>query len=130
MGFVGIRLRAPSVGGEPSTPIQPLLRLRCPDSYDNTEPMTLELLSRRRQDQDGAGATSSRGAHFPCFDGLRAIAALTVLGVHTTFVSGFTTSHPGWGRYTSRLEIGVEVFFVISGFLLYRPFATAHFGGK
>jgi peptidoglycan/LPS O-acetylase OafA/YrhL len=65
--------------------------------------------------------------HFPCFDGLRALAALLVIGVHTSFVSGFTT-RDYLGIYTSRLEIGVSVFFVISGFLLYRPFAGAHFG--
>jgi peptidoglycan/LPS O-acetylase OafA/YrhL len=58
---------------------------------------------------------------------LRALAALLVIGVHTTFVAGFTTSNH-LGIYTSRLEIGVSVFFVISGFLLYRPFAAAHFG--
>ncbi len=66
------------------------------------------------------------GPHFPCFDGLRALAALLVIGVHTSFVSGFTTRNY-LGIYTSRLEIGVSVFFVISGFLLYRPFAAAHF---
>ncbi|MGH9114368.1 MAG: acyltransferase family protein [Acidimicrobiales bacterium] len=57
---------------------------------------------------------------------MRALAALSVIGVHTTFVSGFT-GRSGVGNYTSRLEIGVAVFFVISGFLLYRPFAAAHF---
>ena len=46
--------------------------------------------------------------------------------MHTTFVSGFT-GRSGLGNYTSRLEIGVSVFFVISGFLLYRPFAVSHF---
>lgn len=66
---------------------------------------------------------------YPCFDGLRAFAAVSVIGVHTTFVSGFT-GRSGLGRYTSRLEIGVSVFFVISGFLLYRPFAAAHFRGS
>jgi peptidoglycan/LPS O-acetylase OafA/YrhL len=54
---------------------------------------------------------------------------LLVIGVHTTFVSGFT-GRSGIGNYTSRLEIGVSVFFVISGFLLYRPFAVAHFADK
>jgi peptidoglycan/LPS O-acetylase OafA/YrhL len=49
-----------------------------------------------------------------------------VVGVHATFVSGFT-GRSGLGNYTSRLEIGVSVFFVISGFLLYRPFAASHF---
>jgi peptidoglycan/LPS O-acetylase OafA/YrhL len=68
-------------------------------------------------------------SRFAGFDGLRALAALSVVGVHTTFTSGFT-SRSGWGRYTSRLEIGVEVFFVISGFLLYRPFAAAHMAGR
>lgn len=71
-------------------------------------------------------AAPRRPARYPCFDGLRAIAALTVVGVHTSFASGLTTIHPGIGRYAARLEIGVEVFFVISGFLLYRPFAAAH----
>lgn len=52
-----------------------------------------------------------------------------MIGTHTTFPSGFT-GRSGLGRYTSRLEIGVEVFFVISGFLLYRPFAVDHFGGR
>lgn len=66
---------------------------------------------------------------FPCFDGLRAIAAITVVMVHTSFQSG-VTPRTGWGPYTSRLEIGVAVFFLISGFLLYRPFAAAHFGGR
>jgi peptidoglycan/LPS O-acetylase OafA/YrhL len=55
------------------------------------------------------------------------LAALLVIGVHTSFVSGFTTSNY-LGIYTSRLEIGVSVFFIISGFLLYRPFAATHFG--
>jgi peptidoglycan/LPS O-acetylase OafA/YrhL len=63
--------------------------------------------------------------HFPCFDGLRAIAAVSVLLLHTAWVSGFT-KRSSWGLYTSRLEIGVSVFFLISGFLLYRPFALSH----
>lgn len=63
--------------------------------------------------------------HFPCFDGLRCIAAVSVLLLHTAWVSGFTKGST-WGLYTSRLEIGVSVFFLISGFLLYRPFALSH----
>lgn len=52
-----------------------------------------------------------------------------VVGVHTAFVSGFTV-HDSLGRYTARLDAGVEVFFVISGFLLYRRFALAHLAGR
>jgi peptidoglycan/LPS O-acetylase OafA/YrhL len=66
---------------------------------------------------------------FPGFDGLRAIAALLVIVVHTAFQSGLTTGS-SLGRYSARGEIGVAVFFLISGFLLYRPFAAAHLAGR
>ncbi len=65
-------------------------------------------------------------AFFPLFDGLRAIAALLVVVVHASFISGFTTHQGMWGALTARGEIGVSVFFLISGFLLYRPWAAAH----
>ena len=67
--------------------------------------------------------------HFACFDGLRAIAAVSVLLLHTAWISGFT-DRSSLGAYTSRLEIGVAVFFLISGFLLYRPFAVSHLSGS
>lgn len=74
---------------------------------------------------------------FPAFDGLRAIAALLVVLVHASFMAGYTTrtnadgsfANP-LGAYTARGEIGVAVFFLISGFLLYRPFAAAHLSGR
>jgi peptidoglycan/LPS O-acetylase OafA/YrhL len=63
---------------------------------------------------------------FPLFDSLRAIAALSVLFFHVAFVTrGFT--QPGFGRVLAQLNIGVPIFFLISGFLLYRPFAHARF---
>ncbi|HEX7355909.1 MAG TPA: acyltransferase [Mycobacteriales bacterium] len=64
------------------------------------------------------------------FDGLRAIAALMVIVVHTGIASGFTFRHHGVGPYFARGEIGVSVFFLISGFLLYRPFVAAAFEGR
>jgi len=74
--------------------------------------------------------TPKRPPRFPAFDGLRAIAAITVVMVHTSFVSGITPRHRSTiGAYTSRLEIGVAVFFLISGFLLYRPFTVANLAG-
>jgi peptidoglycan/LPS O-acetylase OafA/YrhL len=66
---------------------------------------------------------------FPAFDGLRAFAAISVVGVHAAYASGFNT-RSSLAIYSSRLEIGVSVFFVISGFLLYRPFAVAHLEGR
>jgi peptidoglycan/LPS O-acetylase OafA/YrhL len=64
---------------------------------------------------------------FPCFDGLRAIAALSVLVTHVSFISG-TNIRSDFGAYFARLDVGVDIFFVISGFLLYRPFVRATFG--
>lgn len=58
------------------------------------------------------------------FDGLRALAALLIVVLHVTSATGEVNS------YTARLDIGVAVFFVISGFLLYRPFAAAHLGQR
>jgi peptidoglycan/LPS O-acetylase OafA/YrhL len=75
--------------------------------------------------------TAKRGRHFPCFDGYRAIAATSVLIFHAAVQSGFTEHQHVYGAYTARLgDFGVSVFFVISGFLLYRPFADAHAGGR
>ena len=73
-------------------------------------------------------AQTARPPRFPAFNGLRALAAVLVIGVHTSFESGLTLRNP-IGIYTARLEIGVSVFFLISGFLLYRPFVTAHLLG-
>ncbi len=74
--------------------------------------------------------TPPRPPRFPAFDGLRAIAAGTVVGVHVGFVSGLSLRNASVGIYTSRLEIGVAVFFLISGFLLYRPFAVANLAAE
>lgn len=63
---------------------------------------------------------------FPALDGLRAIGALAVLTTHVGFQSGDSLSGPFAGLL-SRMDIGVAVFFAISGFLLYRPHVVAWF---
>jgi peptidoglycan/LPS O-acetylase OafA/YrhL len=78
---------------------------------------------------DGISRPIGDVKRFPAFDGLRAFAALAVVGVHTAFAAGFARDS-GYAIYSSRLEIGVSVFFVISGFLLYRPFVVAHLAGR
>ena len=67
---------------------------------------------------------------FPCFDGFRAIAAATIVVFHVAFVSGIGLRHPVAGLFLARLDVGVPLFFVISGFLLYRPFVAAHLSGR
>lgn len=65
---------------------------------------------------------------FPMFDGLRAIAALSVLVYHAGFFSRANEGEAGLSPFLARLNVGVAVFFVISGFLLYRPFLAARCG--
>ena len=66
---------------------------------------------------------------FPLFDGLRAIAACSVLVTHCSGITAFNTGNP-LGAYTARMNLGVTIFFLISGFLLYRPFVAARVEGK
>jgi peptidoglycan/LPS O-acetylase OafA/YrhL len=66
------------------------------------------------------------GERFPAFDGLRAIAAMAVMVTHITLSSGWMARSSTWGAFAARLDVGVAVFFVISGFLLYRPFVAAN----
>jgi peptidoglycan/LPS O-acetylase OafA/YrhL len=58
---------------------------------------------------------------FPALDTLRALGALAVLTTHVTFQSGDYLQHGVWGFLFSRLDVGVAIFFVLSGFLLSRP---------
>jgi peptidoglycan/LPS O-acetylase OafA/YrhL len=71
-----------------------------------------------------------RAGRFPLFDSLRAIAALSVLCFHAAFVSRVFTSDSFLRPYMSHLDVGVTVFFLISGFLLYRPFVRARLYGE
>jgi len=69
-----------------------------------------------------------RATRFPLFDGFRAMAAVSVLLTHVAFDTGFDV-RSSWGRYFARADVGVAVFFLISGFLLYRPFVASHLHG-
>lgn len=68
-----------------------------------------------------------RRRNFPLIDSVRAIAALSVLVFHVAQVTG-TGESRSWGAYLMRLNVGVTLFFVISAFLLYRPFVAARLG--
>ena len=66
---------------------------------------------------------SEPGARVNGLEGLRAVAAFAVLMTHAAVSATgnrFTLSHI-WAR----LDVGVTVFFVISGYLLWRPFARS-----
>ena len=63
-------------------------------------------------------------------DSLRAIAALSVLTIHIALPSGLLNTDSRFREYWGRLDVGVAVFFLISGFLLYRPFVRARAHGQ
>ena len=70
----------------------------------------------------------ARDARFPHVDALRAIAALSIVAYHLAFVlGGFDLDVAG--RWLARLNVGVPLFFAISGFLLYRPWVAARLSG-
>ena len=86
-----------------------------------TEEMTIGAENREHAD-------IPRDGFFQGFDGLRAIAALLVVLVHVSILSGYggATLTP----FLAQTDIGVPVFLVISGFLLYRPFVVARLAAK
>ena len=67
-------------------------------------------------------------ARFPLLDGYRALAVCLVLTTHVGFVSGVILL-PGVGPFVARMDFGVTLFFLLSGFLLYRPWALAAMTG-
>ncbi|PRY01593.1 acyltransferase family protein [Allonocardiopsis opalescens] len=71
-----------------------------------------------------AGLPQIRG-HHPALDGVRAVAALLVLVFHVAVETGAALAPGFWGGVLARGEIGVPLFFALSGLLLYRPWARA-----
>lgn len=61
--------------------------------------------------------------------GIRAVAALLVVCTHAAYTTG---KYPlgYFGTFWSRTEIGVPIFFVLSGFLLFRPWVQATIHGR
>jgi peptidoglycan/LPS O-acetylase OafA/YrhL len=72
----------------------------------------------------------SAGVYFPAMDGYRALAALSVLLAHVALFSGVVNRNHTLAPYLGRADVGVSVFFLLSGFLLYRPFVAAHLAGR
>ena len=79
-----------------------------------------------------ADGRRTRGAehavhHVRELEGLRALAALAVVVTHAGFMAG-TIGRNVLPGFVARMDIGVALFFVLSGFLLYRPYARFNAG--
>ena len=88
---------------------------------------------------DESGRTAASGDRFPSLDGFRALAMLSVFLFHAWLPIPrliFTKLHllPGvvWhgNSVIANLNIGVAMFFGLSGFVIYRPFVAAHIGRR
>jgi peptidoglycan/LPS O-acetylase OafA/YrhL len=81
---------------------------------------------------DAASDTASveLAPQFPVLDTLRAVGALAVLTTHTSFQTGEYLGNGVWGTLLARLDVGVAIFFVLSGFLLSRPYLARRALGR
>lgn len=68
-----------------------------------------------------------RAHRFASLDGLRIVGALMVVTTHVGYAGGSAVSGPFAGLL-ARMDAGVALFFVVSGFLLYRPHARVLLG--
>ena len=81
-----------------------------------------------RTPASGVTATTSP-SRVSALTGLRAVAALLVVGTHAAFATGKLT-HGYVGAIYAHLEVGVAIFFVLTGFLLFRPWVRAAVAGS
>ena len=70
----------------------------------------------------------SKAERVASLTGIRAVAALLVMATHAAYTTGKYT-HGYVGLVYSRMEIGVPIFFVLSGFLLFGPWVKAAASG-
>jgi peptidoglycan/LPS O-acetylase OafA/YrhL len=81
-------------------------------------------------DKDEVGGLESvSSSRVASLTGIRAVAAILVMLTHAAYTTGNYT-HGYVGLLYSRMEIGVPIFFVLSGFLLFAPWVRAAAAGK
>ena len=78
----------------------------------------------RDVDAQGGLESVSKAERVASLTGIRAVAALLVMATHAAYTTGKYT-HGYLGLVYSRMEIGVPIFFVLSGFLLFGPWVRA-----
>lgn len=83
------------------------------------------LIATRLQQPQNAPATTGQEI-IPALTGLRAVAALAILCTHVAFSTGFGYN-TWWEGAAARLDMAVAVFFMLSGFMLWRRYAIPTF---
>lgn len=72
------------------------------------------------------GHSGAHGRRFPAIEGVRALAALSIVVYH---VGELGSTQGRLATFGGRLTVGVPVFFVVSAFVLYRPFVAGRTDG-
>nr|MCH9768116.1 acyltransferase family protein [Actinomycetes bacterium] len=82
------------------------------------------MTAPRELDAQGGLESVNATGRVDSLTGIRAVAALLVVLTHAAYTTG---KYPqGYvGLVYSRMEIGVPIFFVLSGFLLFAPWVKA-----
>lgn len=88
----------------------------------NLSPVTTGDVDDHRREMSG-------GKHFAALDGYRALAAFMVVVTHVAYSTGMVVSGTV-GHILGRFDFGVPLFFLMSGFLLYRPWVRAAIEGR
>jgi peptidoglycan/LPS O-acetylase OafA/YrhL len=88
-----------------------------------TNPET-DAMSRAERRRGKPLVAIKPGDHLNALDGVRALAVFSVVATHVGFQTGRAVNG-FWAPLLARLDFGVTLFFLLSGFLLYRPFVTA-----
>ena len=73
--------------------------------------------------------SSPARSRFPCLDAYRAIAMTMIFLIHADFAS-LAHDKGILGDFFRRFDISVALFFVLSAFLLYRPYVAAQLSGR
>jgi peptidoglycan/LPS O-acetylase OafA/YrhL len=76
------------------------------------------------------GGAQGRTGHRLQLDGLRGLMMLTVVLAHAALGSKVVANDTWYGRVIFEFRFAVPVFFMLSGFLLYRPFFAARMRGR
>lgn len=87
-----------------------------PNSTPSTAPSTVS-----------STATTFRPGFLPSLEGLRAVASMGIIGTHVAFQTGHDVGAL-WERILGRFDFFVAVFFVLSGFLLWRSHRSGYGG--